>query len=93
MASIKKNISSLSAASCSLYIHVSSIGIRKKSQQTVKKPFENLAKLTYLGKMLTNENLIRKEIKSKLKSGNNCYQSVRSFTSAFQAGCLINSYE
>jgi hypothetical protein len=36
-----------------------------------------MAKLTHLGKMLTNENLIRIETKTKLKFGNNCYQSVQ----------------
>ena len=36
----------------------------------------------YLGKSLTNQNFIQEEIKSRLKSGNACYHSVRSLLSS-----------
>jgi len=36
----------------------------------------------YLGKTLTNENSIQDEIKSRLKSGNACYQSVQNLPSS-----------
>jgi hypothetical protein len=35
--------------------------------------FENVSQFKYLGTAVTNENLIQKEIKRSLNSGNACY--------------------
>jgi EAL domain-containing protein (putative c-di-GMP-specific phosphodiesterase class I) len=42
----------------------------------VNESLENVAKFKYLGMMLTNQNDIRDEIKSRLNIGNACYYSV-----------------
>jgi hypothetical protein len=43
--------------------------------------FENVEKFKYLETTLTNQNDIRDEIKSRLKSGNACYYSVHNHLS------------
>jgi ribosomal protein S1 len=43
---------------------------------------EMVEEFKYLGTTLTNQNSIRKEIKSQLKSGNACYHSVQNFLSS-----------
>jgi hypothetical protein len=44
--------------------------------------FEKAAKFIYLGTILTNQNDIHDEIKSRLNSGNACYYSVQNLLSS-----------
>jgi hypothetical protein len=43
------------------------------NMKTANESFENVAKLKYLGMILTNQNDTHDEIKSRLNSGNACY--------------------
>ena len=45
-------------------------------------PIERVEEFKYLGTMLTNQNSIQKEIKSRLKLGNTCYHSVQKLLSS-----------
>ena len=45
-------------------------------------PFERVEEFKYLGTTLINQNPIQEEIKSRLKSGNACYQSVQNLLSS-----------
>ena len=44
--------------------------------------FERLEQFKYSGTTLTNQNSVRKEIKSRLKPGNACYHSVQNLLSS-----------
>jgi hypothetical protein len=49
---------------------------QKHNIKITNKSFEDVAKLKYLGKKLTEENCMNEEIKYRLNSGNACYRSV-----------------
>jgi len=44
--------------------------------------FERMEEFKYLGTNLTNQNSIAEEIKSRLRSGNDCYYSVQNLLSS-----------
>jgi len=44
--------------------------------------FERVEEFKYLGTILTNQNAIEQEIKSRLRSGNGCYHSVQNLLSS-----------
>ena len=50
---------------------------RSHNMKTDNSFFERVEDFRYLGITLTNQNFIQEEIKSRLKSGNACYNSVQ----------------
>ena len=54
--------------------------------RTDNRSFESLEQYKYLGKSLTNQNSIREEIKSRLKSGNACCCLLQNLLSS----CLLS---
>jgi len=55
---------------------------RIHSVRTDNSTFKRVEEFKYLGTTLTNQNSIRKEIKSRLRSGNDCYHSVQNLLSS-----------
>jgi hypothetical protein len=51
---------------------------QRQSIKIANRSFERVAKFKYLGTKLTDKNCIQEEIKSRLNSGNACYNSVQS---------------
>jgi hypothetical protein len=50
--------------------------------KTVNRCSENVAQFRYLEMMVTNQNLIKDEIKRRLNSGNTCYHSDQNILSS-----------
>ena len=55
---------------------------RNHSVRTDNSTFERVDEFKYLGTILTNQNSIQEEIKSRLRSGNACYHSMQSLLSS-----------
>jgi hypothetical protein len=55
---------------------------RSHNYKTNNGSFERMEQFKYLGTNLPNQNSIQEEIKSRLKSGNACYHSVRNLLSS-----------
>jgi len=55
---------------------------RSHSIKTDNGSIEMVEEFKYLGTTLTNQNSIREEITSRLKSGNACYHSVQNLSSS-----------
>jgi len=55
---------------------------RSHNIKTDSKSFERAEEFRYLGRTLANQNSIQEENKSRLKSGNACYNSVQSLLSS-----------
>ena len=55
---------------------------RNHSVRTDNSTFERVEEFKYLGTTLTNQKSILEEIKSRLRSGNACYHSVRNLLSS-----------
>jgi hypothetical protein len=51
---------------------------QKGSIKIANRSFEDVAKSKYFGTILTDQNCMHKEIRSRLNSGNACYLSVHS---------------
>jgi len=60
---------------CSVWFRIDSVRIDNST-------FERVEEFKYLGTTLTNQNFIAEEIKSRLRSGNACYHSVKKLLSS-----------
>ena len=57
------------------------IAEQSHSVKTDNSSFEQVEEFKYLGTTLTNQNSIQEEVKSRLKTWNNCYNSVQNLLS------------
>ena len=91
---VKKNAETLVAATKEIGLEVNADKIkymitprdqnagRGHSMKIDNSPIERVEEFKYLGTMLTNQNSIQEEIKSRLKLGNACYYSVKNLLSS-----------
>jgi hypothetical protein len=56
--------------------------VRSHNKKTDNSSFERMEEFKYLETILTNQNSIQEEIKSRFNSGNACYHSVRNLLSS-----------
>jgi hypothetical protein len=59
---------------------------QKHSTKIANRSFEEVAKFKYFGTILTDQNCMHEEIKSRLNSGNACYHSIQNLLSC----CLLS---
>jgi hypothetical protein len=64
-----------------LLYHHQNVG-QNQDINTANSSFENVSQFKYLGKTVTNQNLIQEEIKRRLISSNACYHSVQNLLSS-----------
>jgi hypothetical protein len=57
-----------------LLSHHQNVG-QNRDIKIANRSYENVSQFKYLGMTVTNQNLIQKEIKGRLNSGNACYNS------------------
>jgi hypothetical protein len=55
---------------------------QNRNIKVANRSFESVSQLKYLGMTVTDQNLIQKEIKRRLNSGNSCYHSVQNLLSS-----------
>jgi hypothetical protein len=55
---------------------------RNRGIKIANRSFGNVSQFRYLGKSVTNQNLIQEEIKRRLNSGNACYHSDQNLLSS-----------
>jgi hypothetical protein len=55
---------------------------KNRDIKIANRSFENESQFKYLGTTVTNQNLIREEIKRRLNSGNVCYHLVQNILSS-----------
>ena len=91
---LKENAEALVAATREIGLEVSAVKTkymvvsrdqnagRNHSVRIDNSTFERVEEFKYLGTTLTNQNSILEEIKSRLRSGNDCYHSVQNLLSS-----------
>jgi hypothetical protein len=75
-----------------LLSHHQNVG-QNRDIKIAKRSFENVSQFEYLGKTVTNQNLIQEEIKRRLNSGNACYHSVQNLLSSVKKNLKIKIYK
>jgi hypothetical protein len=66
------------------YMLVSSYQNADQNQdiKIANRPFKHISYFKYLGMTVTNQNLIQKEIRRRMSSGNACYHSLQNLLSS-----------
>jgi hypothetical protein len=80
---MKKNTEALIEASKEVGLNIiyrSNVGLNRDAE-IANRSFENVSQFKYLGTTVTNQNLIKEEIRRRLNSGNACYHSAKNLLS------------